>query len=231
MHEHILNLWKKEEIDPLIKTFNPKQAELFLKRQFPIRPLVNRVVDGAPGREPWYIKLPEDIARTAFQWAPEWAEKADMDKLEPFAMVITYHSAGHISMFKPDLVEVISQIPPSYLQHTAAFMLDRDFVKVVSAPESAGPWTMEYPDVFYGHKARVILYKKAGSGMPERAPDRQITVPEKLNELPIAQKGPTEHLLASPANAEHLAKSIDQLNKGEVTIRELIRPNKTDDFI
>lgn len=32
----------------------------------------------------------------------------------------------------------------------------------------------------------------------------------------------TVHLLKSPANAEHLAKSIEQFNKGKVTQRDLV---------
>lgn len=32
----------------------------------------------------------------------------------------------------------------------------------------------------------------------------------------------TVHLLKSPANAEHLAKSIEQFNKGKITQRDLV---------
>lgn len=233
MYEHHLSLWKKADIDPLINKFSSAQADLFLKRQHPIRPLVRRHNESVDLYEPWFIKVPHDIGVVAYQWAPQWTDRAHMSELEEFASITTYHVAGHISMFKPDLREIISQIPTGYLSATTAFMLDPTVgARIVDYPSDVGQWSNEMADKFYGHQARVILYKKKGSVTPPRAADYAPKVVH-LNDQPVAQKvGKPDAPLFSSTNAKQLERSVEQLNNGEVAIRELIiPPAKTDDFI
>lgn len=72
---------------------------------------------------PHFIK-PCDIQTKAFTWDPELTEPAK--GLTEIDSIVTYHNYGAPVFFKPDISEVLGQIPPALLDKVTAFMTDSD---------------------------------------------------------------------------------------------------------
>jgi hypothetical protein len=89
-----------------------------LARAFRIKPMKA----DEKGR-PHFIK-PCDLETTAFTWDPELMEAAK--GLTEIDTIVTYHSYGAPSFFKPDISEVLAQIPKELAGKVTAFMTDTD---------------------------------------------------------------------------------------------------------
>lgn len=136
------NFTMKSEIDPLLNISDEKVAELLLR----IKPLVP---NGNDDGKLWEIELPEDLRRTAFRWDPKFTKPSDVTPKYILEEITTYHRCGYIGLFKPDIVEVLAQIPEDLLDQVVAF--DVQF--------NDGPDVIVKGD-FYGHKTTTILYRE-----------------------------------------------------------------------
>lgn len=72
---------------------------------------------------PYVIKLPRDLRRTAYTWDPEPEPGGMAEGIEQYAHIITYHTFGAPSLFKPSVAEVLAQIPEALIETTVAFEL------------------------------------------------------------------------------------------------------------
>jgi hypothetical protein len=70
-----------------------------------------------------FIK-PCDLETTAFTWDPVRMEPAE--GLKELVTITTYHNYGAPSLFKPDIREVLSQIPAEFVERVSAFETDID---------------------------------------------------------------------------------------------------------
>jgi hypothetical protein len=75
----------------------------------------------------WRIR-PVDLRRTAFTWSPELISEAKV--IREIAVTPTYHSCGYYGFFKPDVAEVLAQLPDD--PEINGFVIDIGTVKVCS---------------------------------------------------------------------------------------------------
>jgi hypothetical protein len=71
-----------------------------------------------------FIK-PCDIETVAFAWDPQRVEQAE--GLTPLRAITTIHSYGAPVFFKPDISEVLAQIPTDLLDRVSAFTTEPDY--------------------------------------------------------------------------------------------------------
>lgn len=132
--------------------------------------------------KPHFIK-PCDIQTRAFTWDPEFTEPAK--GLNEIDSITTYHSYGAPSLFKPDISEVLAQIPPAVLDQVTAFMTDVDDAQQFSAGGShhraiTRLFTGELPDSV---KAYPVVYQ-GREVHPEPPPTQPIKVMRPISIKP-----------------------------------------------
>jgi hypothetical protein len=101
-----------------------------------------------------YIE-PVDLFGIAYTWDPEPAGKAS--GLVLLRDIRTYHSYGYYGLFKPNIAEVIAQVPEEDLEEAVAF-------EIIEHPELASDLSKdeeskEALDAGY-HVAKTRLYKR-----------------------------------------------------------------------
>jgi len=101
-------------------------------------------VDGLP----FYIK-DVDPREWAFTWGPKSTRQAD--DIERLDDIITYHTYGAPSLFKPSVAEVLAQIPEEYLEKTVAFEVRAENLREWNHVEEGGK---------YYHVTMTRLYQK-----------------------------------------------------------------------
>jgi hypothetical protein len=93
------------------------------------------------------------LRHTAYLWDPTPGPKAE--GLKEIAKITTYHSYGYYGLFKPDISEILAQIPAEHLDRCVAFEL-------VDAPEDANDLNKNQQALNDGyHVAACILYERA----------------------------------------------------------------------
>ncbi|MDB4984279.1 MAG: hypothetical protein JWM20_458 [Patescibacteria group bacterium] len=92
------------------------------------------------------IVLPEDLLsdprKASFIWDIEKGQQRT--DLVILAKITTYHESGQASYFKPDLAEILEQIPEEYFKGCIAFEVGKH----------------QQSDWYYDHMATTILYTK-----------------------------------------------------------------------
>lgn len=137
---HTSHFTKMEHIFPLREISDERVQELLQH----ITPLVrNRKDDDAL----YEIELPEKLRTTAFTWDPTFTKRVDEASLIHLAVITTYHSCGYALLFKPDIAEVLAQIPTDLADQVAAFETLGENVEIIN-------------DTFYGHKTFTRLYRR-----------------------------------------------------------------------
>lgn len=151
--------------------------EELLARAFRIKPMH----PDEKGR-PHFIK-PCDLETTAFTWDPDLVEQAK--GLTEIDSIVTYHSYGAPSLFKPDISEVLRQIPGELAGKVTAFMTDTDDAQPF-AP--GGGYHRAITRLFTGElpesvKAYPVVYK--GKAIyPEKEPPKPIKVMQPIKLKP-----------------------------------------------
>lgn len=136
------NFTKAADIEPLLQ-ISDEWVDVLLQR---IKPLVP---NGSDGGQLWEIALPADLRRTAFRWSPVFTKRSDVTEKYILEKITTYHRCSYHMFFKPDIVEVLAQIPKDLLEQVVAFDVLFD-----DSPESI------LSGDFYGHKATTVLYRE-----------------------------------------------------------------------
>ncbi|TAL35908.1 MAG: hypothetical protein EPN97_06805 [Alphaproteobacteria bacterium] len=113
-----------------------------------------------------FIK-PCDIETVAFAWDPERVEKAK--GLTPLRAITTVHSYGAPSFFKPDISEVLAQIPPELLDRVSAFTTEPDYDNQFTQGGSyhRGVTTLYEGPLPEAVRAAPVIYKKKEVFPPE----------------------------------------------------------------
>lgn len=192
-------LWKSADINPLRTRLTASQVAKILEV---VRPIVRKIKYNhlRPQKsilgELWYIQIPpvDELASTAFVFNPKFESMVADNSLLPLAELTTYHSCGYHGVFKPDLVELVSQIPIDLLQDAVAFELVRDIgVEIVEHPEGVevvhNIGMDSTPIGFYGHRATVLLYKRNPSAWDPVKADNlpAIAIAKEINPPPAVK--------------------------------------------
>ncbi|MEZ0262450.1 MAG: hypothetical protein ACAH80_15705 [Alphaproteobacteria bacterium] len=122
---------------------------------------------------PHFIK-PCDIQTKAFTWDPVLTEPAK--GLTELESIVTYHNSGAPSFFKPDISEVLAQIPPHLVGQVTAFMTESDSAQQFSEGGShhraiTRLFTGELPDSV---KAYPVIYNGQEVFPPPPAPPQPV---------------------------------------------------------
>jgi hypothetical protein len=98
-------------------------------------------------------KAPWDPFTTVFTWNPaeDKGKLVDTTRLPLLEALPTFHTCGYHALFKPDVTEVLAQIPPDLLEKVVAFevLFGQELTQCV-----------DYPGL-YGHKTVTLLYGAA----------------------------------------------------------------------
>ena len=161
---------RKFEIPKMSKT---KMAKLYKN----MRPIVKN-----DGKHVYLRELTdEELTNTAYTWLDEpsdFAEPVDYSQLSVLADVKTLHAWAYYGFFKPDVGEVIGQIPKEYLEKVVAF-------EIITGP--LGMNTVFGEELNAGfHVAIVRLYQKKDNTNEEAHPLK--TYPEDDNAIPVGMK-------------------------------------------
>lgn len=99
-----------------------------------------------------YFLLEEcDLRKVAYLWAPKHQEEV---KVKEVARIKTHHHTGYISLFKPSIAEVLTQIPPEYLSTVHYF-------EVIVDDSSGTDTQIRCFSSGTGHLATTVLYMAA----------------------------------------------------------------------
>lgn len=132
-----------------------------------------------------FIK-PCDLETVAFSWDPKRVQEAK--GLVPLREITTLHSYGAPSFFKPDISEVLAQIPPEFLDRVSAFTTEPDYDSQFTqgGDYQRGVTTLYEGPLPASVRAAPVIYKKKEVFPPEppKATTQDITVMKPLQFKP-----------------------------------------------
>jgi hypothetical protein len=133
-----------------------------------------------------------DIETTAFAWDPERIQEAK--GLTPLREITTFHSYGAPVFFKPDISEVLAQIPAELLDRVSAFTTEPDYGNQFTDGGSyhRGVTTLYEGPLPESVRSAAVIYKKKEVFPPEppQTTTQDIKVMKPLQFKPKAPPSP-----------------------------------------